>query len=105
MWQTGRDWKQRVQDAMKAQGISRAELSRRIGVSDAAITQLFDGTQSKLVPKINRVLGFTPPYQSSGDFNPELAELIEIMEQLDQADRDEVLRYALGTARLVSRKK
>lgn len=105
IWQTGRDWKTRVRLEMERQGISRAEMSRRVGVSDAAITQLFDGTQSKLVPKINRVLGLTPPYQSSGDYNPELVELIEIMDQLEPADREEVIRYALGTARIVARKK
>lgn len=62
MWNVSEKWKRDVQEAMLEKGISRAELSRRVRVSDAAITILFREStkQSRLVPAINRALGLTP---------------------------------------------
>jgi AraC-like DNA-binding protein len=101
MWHASDAWKRDVQDAMADQKISRAELSRRVGVSDAAITQLFkaDTEQSRLVPAINRVLGMPPPTQTSGEVDGDLAELIEIWKRLDEAARKVLLDMAGVAAR------
>lgn len=63
MWPTPETWKERVLVLMQERGINRAELSRRIKVSDAAITQLFRSSTrtSRLVPHINEVVGLPPP--------------------------------------------
>ncbi len=101
MWLATLEWKLQVTAAMKAAEVTRAELARRIGVSDAAITQLFRPTtkQSRLVPEINRVLGITPPTQSTGDTDGELAELIDIWRDLGPEER----KVLWGTARVLRR--
>lgn len=103
MWFTPPSWKRKVAAAMKAKGISRAELSRRVGVSDAAITQLLrpSSPQSRLVPDINRVLGMTPPTQSDGEIDEALAEFLELWEKLDSDAR----KILLGMAGVAARSK
>jgi transcriptional regulator with XRE-family HTH domain len=103
MWTTSPAWKRQVTEAMEAAGVTRAELSRRVGVSDAAITQLFSTKtkQSRLVPDINRVLGLTPPVQTSGESDEELAELIDIWRELSSEER----KVLWGTARVLRRSK
>lgn len=103
LWNTPPEWKNQVLVAMEVKRISRADLSRLVGVSDAAITQLFRATtkQSRLVPDINRAVGMTPPSQSNGETDGELAELIEIWKQLDPEER----KVLWGTARVLRRTK
>jgi ribosome-binding protein aMBF1 (putative translation factor) len=104
MWVVSPTWKREVQDAMASKGISRAELSRLINVSDAAITILFRPStkQSRLVPAINRALGLTPPTQSSGEADGQLTELHEIWPDLDDEARRALLVMA-GVARRARR--
>lgn len=101
MWLATPEWKHQVSLAMEAAKVTRAELARRVDVSDAAITQLFRPStkQSRLVPEINRVLGITPPTQSTGETDGELAELIDIWRQLDPEER----KVLWGTARVLRR--
>jgi hypothetical protein len=56
-------WKQRVRDLMEEQGISQAELARRIKASPPAIVLLFKPATlgSTLVPAIHRELGLRAP--------------------------------------------
>lgn len=99
-WIASEKWKREVQHAMKEQGISRAELSRRVRVSDAAITQLFRPSTptSRLVPLINRALGLTAPTQSSGEHDSNMAALQELWPDLNDDERKALVVMA-GVAR------
>lgn len=101
MWLASPDWKRDVLAAMEAQGISRAELSRRVKVSDAAITILFKPTtrQSRLVPAVNRVLGLTAPKQNSGEIDELRAELDTHWQEIDDEARSTLLHMARQLAR------
>lgn len=103
MWHVSAEWKHQALEAMKAESISRAELARRVGVSDAAITQLFSTRtkQSRLVPAIHAVLGWTPPVQSGGEIDSELAELIDLWGRMD----DKARKAILGTAGVLAKPK
>jgi lambda repressor-like predicted transcriptional regulator len=93
MWNTPPEWKRLVLSAMEQQGVTRAELSRRVGVSDSAITVLFRPTtaQSRLVPQIHEVLGMSPPVQSTGEADDDMAELVKLWKDLDKAERKALL--------------
>jgi hypothetical protein len=101
MWQAPQSWKDEALAAMATKGITRAELSRRIGVSDAAITILFraETRTSRLVPAINRVLGLTAPVQSTGDADELRAELEQHWKELDDDDRRALTDLAKKLAR------
>lgn len=83
-------------EAMDAQGVTRAELARLVGVSDAAITQLFRQStkQSRLVPAINRVLGLPPPTQHLGIVDALRAELEQLWPGLSVSDRELLIETA-----------
>lgn len=69
MWTVDDEWKKDVLKRMADKGISRADLAREIDVDPAALTNLFKPwtkktkQQSRLVPKIHKVLGMEPPVQ------------------------------------------
>ena len=60
MYSVDEAWKRDVLVRMDAKGISKAELARLVGVTPGAITILFQPKtqQSRLVPKIHKVLEF-----------------------------------------------
>lgn len=90
MWQATPEWKQLVLETMRDRGVTRAELSRRVEVSDAAITILFrpDTQMSRLVPRINEVLGISAPVQLIGDVvDEDLEELQALWKRLGKDDR------------------
>lgn len=100
-WPTDARWKADVLRLMAELQISRAELARRVGVSDAAITQLFRSEQqsSRLVPAINRVIGMPPPALVGVDVDAVRAELDAEWQTLDDASRQLVLDVAKKLAR------
>ena len=63
MWPVDEAWKKAVRDDMKREGISQAEMARRIGCKQSALTVLFraETKQSRLVPMIHRELGRSAP--------------------------------------------
>lgn len=101
MWLTPPEWKADVLRAMEKLGISRAELSRRVQVTDAAITILFRKTtkQSRLVPAINRVLKLTAPTQNTGEVDELRARLDDSWANLDDEARRMVSDLAEKLAR------
>lgn len=97
MWPATQEWKNKVLKLMRDKGISRAELSRRAGVSDAAITVLFRSTTktSRLVPVVNGAVGLPPPAMTPVDLDERRAELDALWPSLSEDDR----KLLLDTAR------
>lgn len=64
-WPVDAKWKAEVRAAMKAAGISNSEMGRRLGVSQAAISQMLGprSRSSRLKPGVHRELGWPPPTQ------------------------------------------
>jgi len=62
-WPVDDAWKRGVQADMRKEGISSAEMSRRIGCTPGALTVLWrpETRESRLVPAIHRELGRPPP--------------------------------------------
>lgn len=62
-WPVDDEWKRETKSDMRKAGITPAELARRIGCTESALTVLFrpETKQSRLVPKIHRELGRPPP--------------------------------------------
>ena len=106
-WPVTPEWRAHVLEVMAARGVSKAELSRRIGVSDAAITLLLPERagarvpkSSALVPAIHRVLGIAVPVapQISTEIDAVRAELDAAWPSLSEDDR----RMLLDVARRLS---
>lgn len=94
-------WKQEVQRAMAAQGVSRMQLARAVNVTHGAITVLLDKDtrSSHLVPLIERFLGLQ---QSSG--RSDLHERWDLVwHRLPEEKRSKLLRLAEETAALEER--
>jgi hypothetical protein len=62
-WPISEAWKRRVKADMKARGITKAELARRIPCAEGSLTVLFrpKTRQSRLVPAIHQVLHWLRP--------------------------------------------
>src|SRR4051812_8915558 len=101
MWPTPIEWKDAVSKRMEELGISRAELSRRCKVSDAAISILFkpDTETSRLVPAIHRALGWPPPAMLPVWLDAQRAHLEAVWPNLSDDDRrllvDTAIKFAL----------
>ena len=63
MWPVDDVWKATVRADMQRTGVSQAEMARRIGCKQSALTVLFrpETKQSRLVPLIHRELGRPAP--------------------------------------------
>jgi hypothetical protein len=63
MWPVDETWKASVRADMQRAGISQAEMARKIGCKQSALTVLFraETKQSRLVPLIHRELGRPAP--------------------------------------------
>lgn len=97
MWPATTEWKRKVLELMEQLGISRAELSRRINVSDAAITVLFRETTatSRLVPAVNSVVGLAPPMMLPVDSDAMRERLNAVWPRLSEDDRKLLLETAV----------
>ena len=103
---------ERIEELMRAKGISRAKLAALAGVDRSAITNLLNGRRVQASPttweKIARALGTTVdylrmqtdnPFQAEGEALPEYAvEIIETLRRLDSARRYELLVIARSLA-------
>lgn len=79
---------------MVEQGISQADLARKIGCRPSALTALFkpETQQSRLVPKIHRVLGWPPPQKASAGKRDEARQRLErIWQELTPEQRELLL--------------
>lgn len=63
IWPTDDEWKRRVDDSIKERGISRADLARLCGVTNASISNLLSSKtkQGRLVPLVHAALAWPPP--------------------------------------------
>lgn len=97
MWPATKEWKAKVLELMEQRGISRAELSRRIRVSDAAITVLFrpETETSRLVPAINSAVGLPQPSMVPVEADVIRAHLDSIWPNLGEDDRRLLLEMAV----------
>lgn len=68
MWPTDAEWKARVDADMKERGISRADMARMCGVTNASISNMLSdkSQQSRLVPLVHAALAWPPPSSVSG---------------------------------------
>lgn len=95
-------WRARVRARMLEKGITKADLHRAVGCSDATISHLIGegkgpwSVGSRLVPRIHRILDWPAPPDSADvlDVDPRLAELHDLIDELTDEAR-EMLRAQL----------
>ncbi|WP_279351392.1 helix-turn-helix domain-containing protein [Erythrobacter litoralis] len=101
----------RIQDRLKSEGLSQAELARRVGISQPAIYQLINSNKSgsRHIHRIARELHTTPAYLEGETDNPESdlpenvlsfaeREWLDLMRQLGEKDRDAVMHLTRSLA-------
>lgn len=92
------EWKALVMQAMDAQGVSRADLARELGVTRGLITKLLrpiaDGGQqvSALVPKVCELLKVPMP-GSAAPVDARRARLDEVIARLSDEQLDGAIRF------------
>ena len=103
---------ERVQTLMAEQGLSQAELARRVGLSQPAIFALIhkNKTGSKSLHRIARELGTTPAFLNGEtdvrdadfvvetEFSADERDLIEVLRRIDPRDRTALMRIAHSLA-------
>ena len=96
MWPATPEWKTKVLELMEKLDINRAELSRRIKVSDAAISILFreETKTSRLVPLVNAVVGLAPPAMTPALVDEYRSQLDQIWPDLTETDRKLLIEMA-----------
>lgn len=97
-------WLEDVQRAMAAQQppMTPAELSRRVGVSTAAMSDLLTGKrkQTRIMPAIHRVLGMVEPETDRGvTRDAAVRRFLRAWADLSEEDRESVLQLAERLAR------
>lgn len=96
------EWRERVRRRMVELEISKAELSRQVGVSDATITHLIGegegprSYQSRHVPAIHKLLGWVEPDlpEESLDVDPVRDELLDHLEEMSDRQKQMLLDLA-----------
>ena len=101
----------RVRNLMAVQGLSQAELARRVGVKQPSIYAIINKNKSgtRTLHKLARELGTTPAYLTGETDNPESdappaeldaeeRDLISHFKHLESADRRALLQIARSMA-------
>lgn len=102
MWPTDSKWKASVNDRLVELRMSRAELARRLGVTNASVSNMLSPNvqQSRLVPLVHAALAWPAPSSVTGrDFVKMLIDSQWDRMTADQRDAIRVLVEAFTRTR------
>lgn len=90
------EFKDRLQEALKARGMTKAELARRSGLDKGAITKYTKGENlpgSDAVMKMAKALTVRPGWLLGGDGDMDELVFVELFESLDDTQKERLLKY------------
>ena len=90
------EFKDRLQEALKARGMTKAELARRSGLDKGAITKYTKGENlpgSDAVMKMAKALTVRPGWLLGGDGDMDELVFVELFETMDDIQKERLLKY------------
>lgn len=90
------DFKNRLEEALKARDMTKSELARRSGLDKGAITKYSKGENlpgSEAIMKMAKALTVRPGWLIGGDGDMDELVFVELFETLNETQKERLLKY------------